>query len=147
MARKTSPKVRLDSFKTPTKPIKIKKTDVNFFPTAGHQTLERSNKIDILNMTTTTHEKFASSIDEEGIERQNSFQHSVKGSKPKLGSKILEESSKNLKVRSNNYEGGNNDSRWKEMNDNLSIGGGNHSDHESSSNLDGTDGVVKNLTR
>jgi len=49
--------------------------------------------------------------------------------------------------RSTAFEGGSNDERWREINDNNSIGGGNHSDQESSSAMDGPESNLKNLMR
>lgn len=109
------------------KPMKIKKNYVSFFPTVGHQTVDRPNRADLLNITqdfmATPKVRIPSELD-----HQNSIKNSTKESKKNIVSKILEESSKDLKNRSSAYEGGNNDAKWKEIIDNDSINGGHHSD-------------------
>lgn len=90
LTRKRSGKVRVPSSKgipaTPTVARVVAKDDVNFIP--GYQTLEKPNRADLLNMT---QDVIAQSKDSNGLERQFSFQNSEnKGSKRKLGSKILE---------------------------------------------------------
>jgi hypothetical protein len=53
-----------------------------------------------------------------------------------------------IKTRSTHFEGGTNDQRWNDMNDNLSIGNGdNHSDQDSSSRRNVEEFSVPNLTR